>query len=701
MNVKRIELKVEGMDCSNCALGIRKQLERDGFKEVNVSFASKEVVFDAENEQHIAIAKEKIRSLGYTVIEEEQQKSKFAFFSTLEFKFFFSLVFTLPLLFAMFLPFELFHNSWFQLCLAIPVYTVGLIHFGRSALGSLKSRVPNMDVLIIIGASASFFYSLYGTLNNLGHDFHFYETTAGIITLILLGNFLEHRSVSRTTSSIDLLIKLQKTTARRVINAGATETTEEIDSSQIRSGDILIVNTGDNIPVDGLIIQGTAGVDESMLSGESFPVQKENGDSVVGGTLMLSGSIRIKAMATGHNTVLSQIIEMVKKAQNDKPKLQNLADKISAIFVPVVIGISLLTFAISLWLIHVDFQQALLRSIAVLVIACPCALGLAIPTAVVVGVGRLARSGILVKGARTLETIAGIQKVVFDKTGTLTTGNFRLRGINTYGISESKAKEILYNMEKHSSHPIAKSVLNVLQSDNLIDFEHIEEIRGEGIIAADTSGNTYKAGAYKIAAPYTDDDSHTIYLLKNNELIATVDLQDDVKPEASPLVKYLKENNVVSVLLSGDSDEKSARVALETGIAEYYSKQVPAQKLAYLKKESEKYSTAMVGDGINDAPALAAATIGISLSNATQIAIQSAQVILLNGKLDLLQKAHGISKITLLTIKQNLFWAFFYNIIAIPIAASGFLSPMIAAAAMAFSDVFVVLNSLRLRTKKY
>jgi P-type Cu+ transporter len=700
MNIKKIELKVEGMDCSNCALGIRKQLEKAGFKDVNVSFASKEVVFDAENDQRVAFAKEKIRSLGYTVIEEDQGKSKDSFFLTLEFKFFFSLIFTLPLLSAMLFPFDFLHNSWVQLSLAIPVFSMGLYHFGRSAWGSLKSRVPNMDVLIIIGASASFFYSLYGTLNNLGHDFQFYETTAGIITLILLGNLLEHRSVSRTTSAIDSLVNLQKTIARRILISGNVETTEEIDSSQIRPDDILIVNSGDNIPVDGLIIQGNAGVDESMISGESFPVQKDNGDSVIGGTLMLSGSIRIKATATGHNTVLSQIIEMVKKAQNDKPELQNLADKISAIFVPVVIGISLLTFAVSLWLIHIDFQQALLRSIAVLVIACPCALGLAIPTAVIVGVGRLARSGILVKGARTLETIAGIRKVVFDKTGTLTTGIFRMGNINTYGINESEAKRILYNLEKHSSHPIAKSILNEMQPDNSIDFEKIEEVRGEGMVASDKEGNTYKAGAFKIAANLTKDTSHTIYLIRNNELVATFDLCDEVKPEAKPLIAYLNKNAVTSVLLSGDSEEKSAQVAMETGISEFYSKQTPAQKLAYLNTESGKHSTAMVGDGINDAPALAAATIGISLSNATQIAIQSAQVILLNGKLDLLKKAHGISKITLITIKQNLFWAFFYNIIAIPFAAAGFLNPMIAATAMAFSDIFVVLNSLRLRSRK-
>lgn len=700
MQPKKIELKVEGMDCNNCALGIKKRLEKEGFSEVEVSFAAKEVVFIAETLDRVEYAKERIRLLGYSVFENNEEHKKVGFFSTLEFKFFFSLFFTLPLISAMFLPFELFHNSWFQLCLAIPVFTVGLLHFGRSAYGSLKSGVPNMDVLIIIGASAAFFYSLYGTLNNLGHEFFFYETTAGIITLILLGNLLEHRSVSRTTSAIDSLVNLQKTTARRVVFNESVETTEEINSEQIIPGDILIVNTGDNVPVDGVVITGNAEINEAMISGESFPVSKEVESTLIGGTVLLSGSLRMKATVIGHNTVLSQIIEMVKKAQNDKPKLQNLADKIAAIFVPVVVGIALLTFAVSYWLVNIDFQHSLLRSIAVLVISCPCALGLAIPTAVIVGVGRLARSGILVKGARTLETMAGLKKVVFDKTGTLTTGNFKLQKINLFGVSESEVLKILYNIEKHSSHPIAKSILSEIKTDDSFEFEHIEEVKGEGMVATDKDGNKYKAGAYKIAAELSDDNSHTIYLIKNNQLIATIDMRDEVKPDAKPLIEYLKKNEIIPVLLSGDNKEKSAQVAEETGITEYYYGQSPAQKLAYLNAESESTSTAMIGDGINDAPALAAATVGISLSNATQIAIQSAQVILLNGKLDLLRKAHGISKITLITIKQNLFWAFFYNIIAIPIAAAGFLSPMVAAAAMAFSDVFVVLNSLRLRNRK-
>ncbi len=700
MEIKKIELKVEGMDCNNCALGIKKRLEKEGFSEVEVSFATKEVVFKSESADRVEFAKEKIRKLGYSVLEEKEEQKKAKFYTSLEFKFIFSLIFTIPLLSAMFLPFEIFHNPWFQLCIAIPVFTVGFIHFGRSAYGSLKSGVPNMDVLIIIGASAAFFYSLYGTLNNLGHEFQFYETAAGIITLILLGNLLEHRSVSRTTTAIDLLIKLQKTTARRVKIVEGIESTEEIESTQINPGDILIVNTGDNVPVDGEVTQGNAEVNEAMISGESFPVFKETGSALIGGTILLSGTLRMKATVIGHNTVLSQIIEMVKKAQNDKPELQNLADKIAAIFVPVVVGIALITFAVSLWLVGVDFQHALLRSIAVLVISCPCALGLAIPTAVIVGVGRLARSGILVKGARTLETMAGLQKVIFDKTGTLTTGDFKLQKINVIGVSETEALKIVYNIEKYSSHPIAKSLLKEISPDNSIEFEHIEEVKGEGMVASDKSGNTYKAGSYKIAAALTKDDSHTIYLVRNNILIATIDLRDEVKPDAKPLMDYLKNNKITPILLSGDSKAKTAQVASEMGISEYFYRQTPAQKLDYLKSETSKYSTAMVGDGINDAPALSAATIGISLSNATQIAIQSAQVILLNGKLDLLRKAHGISKITLITIKQNLFWAFFYNIIAIPIAAAGFLNPMVAAAAMAFSDVFVVLNSLRLRNRK-
>ena len=461
-----------------------------------------------------------------------------------------------------------------------------------------------------------------------------------------------------------------------------------------------MINSGDKIPSDGYIYWGHGSFDESMISGESIPVDKGEGLHVIGGTILVSGSIKIKATAIGKDTVLSQIIEMVKRAQQDKPRMQHLADKISAIFVPLVTAIALLTFFISYLFILHDFQPSLMRSIAVLVIACPCALGLAIPTAVVVGIGRVAKNGILIKGGSTLEKFAGIKTVVFDKTGTLTTGKFNVRKLHVLGITEERAKSILYSLEKHSSHPIAKSIVSAFEAFPLIDFKQIKEQKGIGIEATDNAENTYNAGSYTLAANYTNDDSHNVYLLENNKLVAWLDVEDDIKPDAAATIKFLKSQGIKTVLLSGDRKSKCEYLAKEIGIEEIYFEKLPEEKLNIIEELTTAGDTAMVGDGINDAPALARATVGISLSNATQVAIKSAQIILLNGNLNLLPKAWSISSITLTTIKQNLFWAFFYNIIAIPIAAAGFLNPMIAAASMAFSDVFVIANSLRLRNKE-
>lgn len=695
--IKRIELKVEGMDCTNCALGIKKQLQKDGFIDVDVSFATAEVSFALVDKTRLQQAKQKIRAMGYTVVEEENSGRKDFF--TIEIKFLVSLVFTLPLLIAMVLPYHIFHNPYFQLILTIPVFAIGVWHFGRSAFISLKSGVPNMDVLIILGASAAFIYSLYGTINNLGHDYQFYETSASIITLILLGNLLEHRSVKRTTSAIDDLVKLQKIKAKKITIREGIENIEEIDASMVHDNDIFLVNTGDKIPADAEIIWGTGSIDESMISGESIPVDKKTGDKIIGGTILVNGSIKIKATATGKATVLSQIIEMVKRAQHDKPRMQNLADKISAIFVPVVVAISVLTFLVTYFLFNISFQSSLMHSIAVLVIACPCAMGLAIPTAVVVGIGRVSSKGILIKGGSTLELLANMKYIIFDKTGTLTTGNFIIKNLDVINISEEKAKSIFYSMEKHSSHPIAKSIISAYSEAGGIRFSEIKEEKGIGMEAKDADGNRYKVGSYLVAKHITDDDLHTVYLLINDQLSATLDIEDEIKSEAKLTIEFFKSKGIKTILLSGDRRIKCESLAHEIGIEEVYSEKLPAEKLDIVEHYAKLGNTAMVGDGINDAPALAKANIGISLSEASQVAIQSAQVILLKGNLELLKSAYGISKITLTTIKQNLFWAFFYNVIAIPIAAVGMLNPMIAAANMAFSDVFVVMNSLRLRRK--
>ena len=703
MEIKKVELIVEGMNCTNCALGIKKQLEKEGFDDVNVNFSTSEVSFTEVPKEKIKLAKEKIIALGYQVYDysDNDELTKKGL-SSIEKKFYFSIIFTIPLLIAMFLPFSFLHHPLFQLSLTIPVFLTGLFHFGKSAYYSLKSGVPNMDVLIILGATAAFTYSLIGTINHLGHNYLFYETTASIISLILLGNMLEHLAVKKTTSAIDELVKMQKVFAKQIIidNTNASETIEEVEWVKVRKDDLLLINSGDKIPVDGAIYWGNGSVDESMITGESIPIDKNISDILIGGTILLSGNLKMKVTAIGRQTVLSQIIELVKNAQQDKPTLQSLADKISAVFVPVVVLISILTFTLSFFVFHIEFQASLMQSIAVLVIACPCALGLAIPTAVIVGVGRVAKKGILIKGGSTLQKFSSVKKIIFDKTGTLTTGKFKINQIVCFGKTENEVKSIVLSLEKYSSHPIAKSLVSELNSNEPFELFNITETKGLGISGSDKTGKNFQIGSYEIAKSLTNENFHSIYLLEENNLIAYLDIEDEIKPEAIDCINYFNKKGIETILLSGDKKEKCKTFADKIGIKKVYSEQSPEDKLQIIDKLAKETDVAMVGDGINDAPALAKATVGISLSNATQVAIKTAQVVLMNGNLSLLPKTYAISKNTINIIKQNLFWAFFYNVIAIPIAAVGLLSPMIAAASMALSDVVVVFNSLRLKNKK-
>ncbi len=690
-------LKVEGMNCTNCALGIKKQLEKAGFEKVNVDFASGDVAFDCPANLQSKQAVIKINSMGYHVVEEEQIAKPKLFSFSLTNQFYLSLFFTIPLIISMFIPYHLFHNPYFQLVLCIPVYIIGISHFGRSAFYSLRSGVPNMDVLITLGSSAAFFYSLTGTILNLGHDFQFYETSASIITIILLGNVLEHRSVKKTTSALDGLMRLQNIKSKRIVGG----ITEEIDATKLKLKDIILVNTGDHIPVDGIIIWGSGSADESFITGESLAEEKYIGDKVTGGTILLSGSIKMEAIAVGKDTILSSIIEMVRKAKEEKPDFQHLADKVSMVFVPVVVTISILTFILSVFFFSVSISDAVLRSIAVLVIACPCAMGLAIPTAVIVGVGHAARNGILIKGGVTLEKFSKINAIAFDKTGTLTTGKFKIKGIDCLGNYEIKLiKSIIYSLEKHSSHPLAKSILTELEGAEQLEFVDFEENKGYGISAKDKTGNKYRIGSERYAGTGFSNLTYDIFLLINNLPAAGIHIEDVLRAEAKEVIKELNANGIASIILSGDKTEKVANLAIDAGINEYYSNLLPNEKLERINLWGKQKIVAMIGDGVNDAPSLTAAEIGISFGNASPIAIQSADIVLLGNNLKLINKALHISRLTLLTMKQNLFWAFIYNIIAIPLASLGFLNPMLAAITMALSDIIVVGNSLRLYRKR-
>ena len=691
-----IELQVSGMHCNNCALSVHKLLEKKGLHDIYVDFANNEVKFRTTNLSETSKIIKDIEGLGYKVSEESIPIAE-KFYEKVENKFYFSLIFTVPLFSHMFLPFHILHNPIVQLSLCIPVYALGCIHFGKSAFNSLKNGIPNMDVLIFIGSSAAFIYSLWGTIQNFGPDFLFYETAATIISLVLLGNVLEKRSVSQTTSAVKELMKFQELNANKLVNGEIVT----VNSQEVIPGDILVINSGDKIPVDGEIIWGEASINESMLTGESLPVEKTKYDQVIGGTLIEKGTIHILVSKIGKHTVLSQIIDLMKLAQSAKPKIQKLGDQVAAIFVPVVVSIAVLTFILAFYSFDLSFQKSMLNAIAVLVISCPCAMGLATPTAVMVGLGRAAKNGILIKGGNTLEEIAKIEYMVFDKTGTLTTGNFKIKKIDAINTSIKKVESIIYGIEAYSNHPIARSLVSELSSKSpeKIIFTKVSEEKGVGMTGSDSNGNTYEFGSLQIINSEVDQEDFSLFLKMNGDLIARISIEDEVKPDASKIINTLKKMDIKPVLLSGDLKKNCDILAAFLGIEEVYAETKPDQKLEIIEKIKKRGKTGMVGDGINDAPALTTSDVGISMSSASQIAIQSAEVILLKNDLSVIDNMLKIGNHTLLTIKQNLFWAFFYNVVAIPIAALGFLNPMVGALAMAFSDVIVIGNSIRLKTK--
>lgn len=696
--------KIEGMTCTNCALGIKKHLDKNGVQNVNINFTSTEASFTNDQKHNFESVKKLIQAIGYNAkrVSEKDQESGL---SSIEKKFFFTLFFTVPLFSHMFLNQEsILHNAFLQLLLCLPVFFVGVWHFGKSGFNSLKSGLPNMDVLILMGSSAAFFYSIYGWILYSGtdqaHHYLFFETTATIITLVLLGNVLEHRSVKQTTTAIRELSAIKTGFAKKEVN----KKIKEVAFDEVKVNDILIVNEGDKIPADGIVIWGRALIDEAMLTGESIPVSKELEDSVIGGTVVRSGSIKMSAKSVGDDMLISQIIELVKNAEDNKPNIQSLGDQVSGIFVPMVLLISILTYFFSSYFISYFSIESIitdpfLRAIAVLVISCPCAMGLATPTAVMVGIGRAAKQGILLKGGSTLEKLASVKNMVFDKTGTLTTGAFDIKKIEVIEGDEQFAKNIIYNLEKHSSHPIAASLVrNLKELAKPLELLAIKEEKGIGISAI------YKEDRYQIGSTRILRDksqAHDLYLLRNNKIIAFIDIEDEPKKDAQSILRQIKAMGLSTILLSGDKTKKCEDLNERFHFSKIYAEQLPNEKVERIKSLIAQNPTAMFGDGINDAPALASATVGISIANATEVAVQSADVILLNkNELSQLPKALQVATHTLLTIKQNLFWAFAYNIVAIPIAAFGFLNPMWGALFMAFSDVIVIGNSIRLKYKK-
>jgi Cu+-exporting ATPase len=718
--MEKAQWKVEGMDCNTCAINIHRYLEKQGMKNVKVNFATGDVIFDAEGnipEQKLIGG---ITNLGYKVVDEKvngeslshahhDEEQNIGFLSSHLQRFWFCLPFTAILVLHMFPAlhhnpaFSWAMNPWVQLALTIPVYIVGMSFFGKSAWKSIRNGMPNMNVLIAIGATAAFVYSLYGTLTGQAEQYMFYETAATIITLVFLGNYLEDASIATTQRELNKLARSQKVMANMIaFDDDHKEQVFQVENTMLRVGDLILIRTGEQVPIDSKILWGEVLVNEAIITGESVPVRKLQKESLIGGSVITDGTVKAQVTATGNDTVLSGIINMVRQAQGEKPPMQKLADRISAIFIPVVLVIAAGTLVVN-WFVLNDFTPALMRSIAVLVIACPCAMGLATPAAIAVGLGRAARNGVLFRNATSLELFKDIKQVVFDKTGTLTTGDFSIAAWekSVENMSEEEFKKIVYSLEKYSNHPIARSIVREWKGKDEIRWKKIEEIKGLGMQADDRDGNHYEAGSFRVTKETTKHgNEHSVYITRNGEVIGWIDVEDEIRPEAAGVVGYLKNKEIKTILLSGDRREKSEQLAAKLGIETVYAEQSPEQKLKTIADLTAESPTAMVGDGINDAPALAKATIGISMNDASQLALQSAQVVLMNNGLKKLPSALGLGKHTYITIRQNLFWAFAYNIVAIPVAALGFLTPTFGALVMGMSDVVLAINSARLFVKK-
>lgn len=745
--MKTVNWKVDGMTCTNCALTINKFLEKEGMKNVKVNPVTGEVIFDTLDENQNGKIEKGIESLGYQVAEkngvttkqtDKEPMNKFLRYLLL------CAPFTLVLMLHMFERWFHLHwlmNPWVQLGLCLPVYVIGMSFFGRSAIKSIRNGMPNMNVLVAVGATAAFVYSLYGTLTGQAEEYMFYETAATIITLVFLGNYLEDASVQQTQRSLNSLAKSQKVMANMIaFDDQHQEQIFPVENTVLHVGDLILIKSGEQIPADCKILWGEATVNEAIITGESLPLTKKQKDQLVGGSILVDGTVKAQVTAAAKDSVLANIVNLVKQAQGEKPPVQQMADKISAVFIPVVLGIALITLGVN-WIILKEFTPSLMRSIAVLVIACPCAMGLATPAAIAVGLGRAAKNGVLFRNSKSLELFKNITQVVFDKTGTLTTGKFVLADwkvvndeeaivngqrsmVNAQLQNNKLAKEsnvstaeapvhhsprtidntefqrIVYSLEKYSNHPIAACINNAWKTNKDERWASIEEIKGFGMKAVTKEGVEWIAGSYKAAANLTTDETHNVYVLRNGKLIGWVDVKDEVREEAAGIIQYLKSKHIKTILLSGDRKAKSEAIAKQLGIDEVIAEQTPEQKLATIDQLSKTTPTAMVGDGINDAPALAKATIGISLSEASQVAMQTADVVLMNHGLKNLPLSLGLGKHTFLTIKQNLFWAFFYNIIAIPVAAIGLLTPTFGALIMGLSDVVLAINSVRLFVKK-
>ena len=710
-------LIIEGMTCAACSTRVEKVLNKlEGVKAtVNLSTnkATVQYLSGLTDEETLIKTVEKAGYKAEIEIERDLDREKEMRekeIKSLKTSFIISAILSIPLFSAMFFHMAGIHNilsnGWFQLALATPVQFIIGYRFYKGAYNALRGGGANMDVLISMGTSAAYFYSIYNLLTGV-HEYYF-ESSAVIITLILLGKTFEAVAKGKTSEAIKKLMGLQPKTAK-VIKDGVEM---DIPIEKVEIGDIIVVRPGEKIPVDGIIVEGNSSVDESMLTGESIPVDKSVDDEVIGATINKYGAFKFRATKIGKDTVLSQIIKLVEDAQGSKAPVQRLADKISGIFVPVVVVIALLTF-IGFYFIS-DFNIGLVNAVAVLVIACPCALGLATPTAIMVGTGKGAENGILIKSGEHLERAHKMDTIVFDKTGTITKGEPEVTDI--VSITEIEKEEILRiaaSVEKTSEHPLGQSIVKKGEEELLklsipTDFAAIP---GKGLraILEDKEilvGNRKLMGDNNISISEGEKDllrleeeGKTAMLISiDNKLSGIIAVADQIKETSQKAIEQLKSMGLEVYMITGDNERTAKAIAKEVGITNILAEVLPENKAEVVEKlKSEGKHIGMVGDGINDAPALAAADVGFAIGTGTDVAMEAADITLMRGDLSGVVTAIKLSHRTMKTIKENLFWAFFYNTIGIPFAALGFLDPMIAGAAMAFSSVSVVTNSLRLK----
>lgn len=723
----RLQIKVQGMTCASCAGRVEKALKAmEGVQGAAVNLAMETASVDVTTSTiTTADLIRVVEKAGYGASDVSREEfavdtDRYALTQRREARaVLIAAVLSAPLLIPMLADLAGFHwmlSGWIQWALATPVQFWLGARFYRAGWSAVKARAGNMDLLVALGTSAGYGLSVYEVLRSQGSGMghYYFEASAVVITLVLMGKWLEGRAKRQTTAAIRALQSLRPKMALR--RKGDAE--ELVAIAHIRPGDVLVVKPGEQIPVDGRVMEGTSDVDEAMLTGESLPVPKQRGDKVTGGSINASGMLLIETLAVGSETTLSRIIRLVEEAQAGKAPIQHLVDKVSAVFVPVVLAIAFVTLA-GWWAWNGDVEQAIINAVSVLVIACPCALGLATPTAIMAGTGVAARHGILIKDAEALELIHRASILVFDKTGTLTVGKPSLAAFLSYQIEQAELLTMAAAMQRGSEHPLAHAILNAAQELALPVplCSKLQAIPGRGI-SASLDGRSLYLGTSRLMqelgvdisplqpqADALEAQGKSISWLAQTQdspvMLGLFAFGDSLKPSARPAIAQLHRLGIRTIMITGDNQGSADQVARDTGIEKVYANVLPADKATIVTSLKTPADTiAMVGDGINDAPALAVADVGIAMATGTDVAMHTAGITLMRGDPLLISSAIEISRRTYRKIRQNLFWAFVYNLVGIPLAAAGMLNPVVAGAAMAFSSVSVVSNALLLKRWK-